>query len=62
MKSLTRMALVDLQQLVRTDSALRVAAWAEINYRNTFRQQIERENGLRKAFAAGPVTPIRRNA
>lgn len=49
MKSLTRMAMVELQALIRADPEWRPAAWAEIRFRNQARQAFEQEHGHRPA-------------
>lgn len=39
------MAVAELHSIIRTDSALRAAAWAEIKYRNQAKQAFEAANG-----------------
>ncbi len=43
---LTNKSIVELKDIIRGDPQWRSAAWAELTYRNLFRQQIERENGV----------------
>lgn len=42
---LTDKSMVDLREIVRHDPVRRAAAWAEIAYRNRFRQDFELING-----------------
>lgn len=57
MKSLARTATADLRELIRKDPATRVAAWAEIKFRNQSRQAFERENGFRPGARVEPWFP-----
>ena len=52
---LSNKATADLRDIIRRDPAWRAAAWAEITYRNRFRQDFEIMNG--RPPTAPKVTP-----
>jgi hypothetical protein len=43
--SLTRMATVELREVIRKDPARRAEAWAELRFRTQANQAFSRENG-----------------
>lgn len=58
--SLKDKSMADLREIVRRDPLWRAKAWAEITYRNRFRQDMDRENGVHNRGATSFVASLQK--